>query len=174
MFDGDGTGDERKINMLQKVVQRWVATKNMNNEDNLNMLNKCLLYVDSIESSWIKSNALKNRYTKEVKLYQNYQQKTEKNIKGVKKKISQAKTNLHQLKQEKEQKTMYNIIAQDIMTISSRNESNKIITKLSEIKMEIANENANLNNDLSKLQNHVKLLSANSNKIMKVVEKYNN
>lgn len=172
MFDGDGTGDDRRINLLQKVLSSWVPSENSAEKDNLVMLNKSLSLLRAIECSWMKSDLMKKCYQKEVEFYKYFQERTQEFIENIKETIDASKTILQDVQQEKQQKLTYNMISEEIDSVLSRQETTNIVNNLSEKILDLNKENSRLSTDWIRWRQHFKVISTSSNELWQMLEKY--
>lgn len=120
MFDGEGTGDDRRINFFQKMIAKWILTDYELPEENENMYNKILLQLCLIEHSRQKSELVKLRNHRQLQQYKHYQFEIGNNLANIRKAINTSKIVLAKVKCEKHQKLKYEMIVKDIVEQPSR------------------------------------------------------
>lgn len=170
MFDGDGTGDERKINLFQKVLSSWVASKNMSKEENLRILNKCFCLLRNIEYSWMKSKLVQKCCQEELDMYKKFQKRTEKNIERIRETIDQSKIVLQDVQKEKQHKLNYNMIAEEIASVPSRKETMNVVNKLNEELSELEKEKLKLDADWERWRQHFKVIATSANNLQDMLD----
>ncbi|XP_018574431.1 THO complex subunit 7 homolog [Anoplophora glabripennis] len=115
LFDGEGTGDDRRINFFQKMIAKWILTDSSSQEENENMYNKILLQLCLIEHSRQKSDLVKLRNDRQLQQYKGYHVEIEDNIVNIREAINTSKIVLAMVKCEKHQKLNYEMIVKDIV-----------------------------------------------------------
>lgn len=165
MFDGEGIGDDRRINLLQRVVASWVSSKNTSELENLVMLNKCLSIIRAIECSWIKSDLMKKCIEKETELFKNFQNGTKKNIENIKETIDASKIILLEAREEKQHKLNYNMIAEDIATVPSRIETLDMVNEQNENILQLESEISKCNANWVRWRQHFRVIATSANEL---------
>lgn len=170
MFDGEGIGDDRRINLLQKVLASWVSSKNTPESENLLMFNKALSLLRAIECSRIKSDLTKKSNEEELKLFKDFQDRTRKNIESIKETIDASKIILLEVQQEKQHKLNYNMITESITAVASRRETTDIVTSLKENILDLEKQNSILNANWVRWRQHFKVIATSANELWQMLE----
>lgn len=169
IFDGDGVGDDRRINLLQRVLASWVASKNCSRSENLAMLNRTLSLLTIIETSRTKSDLVKKTIQNELELYKSFLEKTEKNIEAIKDTIDSSKIILLEVQQEKQHKLTYNMMAESISTVPSRQDTKDIVNKLNNDILNLERENFILNANWVRWRQHFKVIATSANELWQLL-----
>ncbi|KAJ8965760.1 hypothetical protein NQ314_003918 [Rhamnusium bicolor] len=165
MFDGEGTGDDRRINLLQKMIVKWVLTDYQSQEENQIMYNKILSQLCLIEHSRQKSDLVKLKNEKQLQQYKDYQNEVAINVENVKETINTSKIILTEVKCEKHQKLMYNMIVKDIVEQPSRVETTKCAGQLQMTITNMRDSQKILENEFTLWRKHFIVLLTSANQI---------
>ncbi|KAJ8975442.1 hypothetical protein NQ317_014200 [Molorchus minor] len=130
MFDGEGTGDDRRITLIQKMIVKWIGTEYQSQKENEVIYNNILSQLSLLEHSRQKSELIKSNNEKQLAIYRQYQNEITKDITSINKAINTSKFILTKVKYEKHQKVTYNMIAKDIVAQSPRKENIKCVEQL--------------------------------------------
>lgn len=130
MFDGEGTGEDRRINFFQKMIVKWILTDYDSQEENANMYNKILLHLSHMEHSRRKGELIKLNNKRELQQYKDYQDKIKNNIASIQEAINTSKIILAKVKSEKHQRLNCDMIVKDILEQPSRIETAQTVREL--------------------------------------------
>lgn len=172
MFDGDGTGDERRIHSFQKLLINWVGSNNQSESENLSMLNSCSSLLKSIESSYIKSGIIKKRVIRELEVCKTSQKHMETSIEHIQKVIDESKIILQDAQKERQHKLYYNMMVQDIAVFPSQHNTQDIVSDLNAKIADLKLKNSSLNSDLTRWRQQFKIIATSSNDLWQMLEQH--
>ncbi|XP_053207806.1 THO complex subunit 7 homolog isoform X2 [Panonychus citri] len=144
LIDGDGLGDDRRINIMLKTFFKWCSTHENDEEQALNY-ERILLMLTNCEHSMAKSQQILFMNHLEMKNYQDLYNKIEKGITDSQKKIADLKVELQQAKIIRKNKQEYDVLAQIIMDNPDRRDTLGRLNQLEEEinKLQLIKENLN-------------------------------
>ncbi|XP_014232618.1 THO complex subunit 7 homolog [Trichogramma pretiosum] len=111
LIDGDGTGDDRRINVLIGSFMKWVNCPDADDSSQ----EKILQLLSQCEHAQRKSRIVSNTHKKELNNYRKLTEEIEVEIKDAELNIKKTKKELQEAKQLKRNKTEYNVLAEVIM-----------------------------------------------------------
>lgn len=168
LIDGDGTGDDRRLNVLIKSIIKWsYATEESPTEKQISF-DKMLSQLCQCEFALKRSLLLNQTNEKQMQNYKTLQCKLEEKIKEVKVAIEESKNNLSQAKVLKQNRMMYDLMAQSIEKHPARKVTNECLENLKSELQELHDEQKRLEEklDLKRKQFFVLVSSANSLRAM--------
>lgn len=168
MIDGDGTGDDRRLNVLIKGIIRWASLVEEGSNEKQLSFDKMLGQLCQCEFALKRSLLLCQTNVKQLQKYKNLQQKLEEKIKEVKIVIEESKANLSQAKVLKQNRMMYDLMAQSIDKHPARRDTNKCLENLKAELEQLYGERKQLEQklDIKRKQFFVLVSSANSLRMM--------
>ncbi|CAG9854383.1 unnamed protein product [Phyllotreta striolata] len=169
LFDGEGLGDERRLNLLQKMIAKWILC-NEPEEDNLNVFNRICFQLSAVEHSRRKSELLKKTNRKDLDRYESYKNDLERNISDINKTIEASRSLLSEVKKFKQQKLNYDLIAREISSEPSRAETSKNLEDVRVNLLEMKNIETKVNAEWSVLRKHCSLIVTTANQLNSVIE----
>ncbi|XP_055387710.1 THO complex protein 7 [Condylostylus longicornis] len=113
LIDGDGTGDDRRLNVLLKTFIKWCST-NDSSENNQLMYNRLIAYLAQSEFAVIKSDYAVKMMKQELKNYKSISDTIETSIELAKKDIEASKEDLILAKQIRRNRMEYDVLAKVI------------------------------------------------------------
>ncbi|XP_033212291.1 uncharacterized protein LOC117169891 [Belonocnema kinseyi] len=120
LIDGDGTGDDRRINVLLKSFMKWV-----NNPDSDNILHERMLcQLAQCEFAQKKSRFVSSMSQEELRNYEELSKEIEIEIEEAKKDIEQTKIELEEAKRVRKNRIEYDVLAKVINEQPDRVETN--------------------------------------------------
>ncbi|XP_017892183.1 THO complex subunit 7 homolog [Ceratina calcarata] len=128
LIDGDGTGDDRRINILLKSFIKWANNPDVDNtlhERMLSQLSQC-------EFAQRKSRLVSNMSQEELKSYENLSKEIEIQIEEAKKDIETTKAELQDAKRVRKNRIEYDVLAKVINEQPDRVETNLKLATLRE------------------------------------------
>ncbi|XP_023026871.2 THO complex subunit 7 homolog [Leptinotarsa decemlineata] len=171
MFDGDGTGDERRINFLQKMILKFILIPNDSQDEMRVMYHKICCQLSAVEHSRKKSELVKQTYDKQIKSYKAYQEAMENNIGNVKKAIGVSTALLADVKYTKVHKLNCDMIARDIEGQPSREETTKQSEELSKQIMQLNDIKTKLNKEWLNCRKQFKVITTSANQLQELLNK---
>ncbi|XP_044756571.1 THO complex subunit 7 homolog isoform X2 [Coccinella septempunctata] len=168
LIDGDGTGDDRRLNVILKNLTKWAHSTGTEPNDNQIVLDRTLWQLGLCEFSVKRSKILRKTSTKQLRKYSQIQEKLEMEITKTKDSIEESKNNLKQAKIWKQNHVMYDLLANTIVGHPARKETNKMLNNLqTELKnLKEQSKSLEMKLDLRKKQFHVLVTSANQLRAM--------
>lgn len=110
LIDGDGIGDDRRLNVLLKSFIKWV-----NNPDTDHILHERMLsQLSQCEFAQKKSRLVSNMSQEELKNYENLSSEIDVEIEEAKKSIETTKVELQEAKQVRKNRIEYDVLAKVI------------------------------------------------------------
>ncbi|XP_051163243.1 THO complex subunit 7 homolog [Leptopilina boulardi] len=126
LIDGDGTGDDRRINVLLKSFIKWI-----NNSDADNTLHERMLsQLAQCEFAQKKSRFVSNMSQEELRNYENLSKQIEIEIEYAKKDIERTKSGLEAAKRVRKYRIEYDVLAKVINEQPDRVETNSKLNTL--------------------------------------------
>lgn len=168
LIDGDGTGDDRRLNVLIKSIIKWSNTSEESPTEKQLTFDKMLAQLCQCEFALKRSLLLSETNVKQLDKYHLLQTRLEEKINEVKLIIEESKNNLSQAKVLKQNRMMYDLMAQSIEKHPARKETNKCLENLKAELHELHEEQKLLEQrlDLKRKQFFVLVSSANSLRTM--------
>lgn len=168
MIDGDGTGDDRRLNVLIKTIIKWSNSTDESPAEKQIIFDKMLGQLCQCEFALKRSLLLSKTNTKQLEKYHTLQDKLEEKIQEVKLLIEESKNNLAQAKVLKQNRMMYDLMAQSIEQHPARKDTNQRLENLKAELHQLREEQKSLEQklDLKRKQFFVLVSSANMLKEM--------
>lgn len=132
LIDGDGTGDDRRLNVLLKTFNKWSQMPN-DTESQLS-LDRMLAQLAQCEFAVKKSQISAKMSARELQNYEKISEEIETNIENVKELIETSKNDLTHAKTVRKNKMEYDVLARIINEQADRKETDN---KLSELQKEL-------------------------------------
>ncbi|XP_014613551.1 PREDICTED: THO complex subunit 7 homolog isoform X2 [Polistes canadensis] len=126
LIDGDGTGDDRRINMLLKSFIKWINSPDVDNTLHERMLSQ----LAQCEFAQRKSRLVSNMSQEELKSYSNLSNDIEVQIEEAKKEIEKTKIELNEAKRVRKNRIEYDVLAKVINEQPDRLETNEKLAAL--------------------------------------------
>lgn len=120
LIDGDGMGDDRRLNMLLKVFLKWCMTDDDTEEENRIVYERMLMTLAQCEFSIAKSQHVLAMNDAEMKNYEKLYSEIEVGIANAQKKIVENKLELQKAKSIRKNKQEYDALAKVIATQPDR------------------------------------------------------
>lgn len=131
LIDGDGTGDDRRINALLKSFIKWVNSSDSDNTLHERMLSQ----LAQCEFAQKKSRLVSNMSQEELKSYEELSKEIEIQIEEAKKEIEKTKAELQDAKRVRKNRIEYDVLAKVINEQPDRQETD---LKLATLREELA------------------------------------
>ncbi|CAH0552903.1 unnamed protein product [Brassicogethes aeneus] len=146
MFDGDGIGDDRRLNLLQNLVCKWA------NKLTERGYGKILHILSQCEAVPRRSGMIRKQKEKELRNYKEFQQISEADIADTRKSIAYMKDIQKKSQIVKQNKVKYDLLIKEIMHYPKINETKE---KINNIGIDIKSMRIN-KSDLNKKINDLK------------------
>jgi len=119
LFDGEGTGDDRRIQTLLKTIVKWCHSDCSREESNLTY-QKIIALLNQCEYSMVKNHLVYEMNTIERKNYEKLLQDIEKEITEAREEIAACKVELQNAKRVRKNRQEYDALARVIETHPDR------------------------------------------------------
>lgn len=126
LIDGDGTGDDRRINVLLKSFIKWV---NSSDADNI-LHERMLSQLAQCEFAQKKSRFVSNMSQEELRNYESLSNQIEIEIEEAKKDIEKTKIGLEEAKRVRKNRIEYDVLAKVINEQPDRVQTNSKLNTL--------------------------------------------
>ncbi|XP_072382657.1 THO complex subunit 7 homolog isoform X2 [Diabrotica undecimpunctata] len=163
VFDGDGTGDDRRFNLMVKMT-----TKLFNSDDHADdymQYDKILAQLSLIEHSRRRSELVTKSNDEQLLKYQQLYREYETKIQNIKEEIAQQREELNKAKTIKQNRIEYDLLAKQIAAEPPRTEMNKQLSALQKHLKELGDERTLLVNKLDKRKKQFNVLSTSANQL---------
>ncbi|KAG7299121.1 hypothetical protein JYU34_017633 [Plutella xylostella] len=134
LIDGDGTGDDRRLNVLLKTLIKWCNTDDKP-EESKTTHDRMLAQLAQCEFAVTKSQLASEMMAAELKSYEALSHILETGIEAAKGNIEKSKADLAQAKVVRKNRIEYDVLAKVISEQPDRKQTNE---KLSTLKTELA------------------------------------
>ncbi|XP_014488507.1 PREDICTED: THO complex subunit 7 homolog [Dinoponera quadriceps] len=128
LIDGDGTGDDRRINMLLKSFIKWINNSDVDNTLHERMLSQ----LAQCEFAQKKSRLVSNMSREELQSYEKLSKEIEVQIEEAKKEIETTKAELQDAKRVRKNRIEYDVLAKVINEQPDRLETDVKLATLRE------------------------------------------
>jgi len=126
LIDGDGTGDDRRINVLLKTFVKWASSP----ESDHNTHERMLSQLAQCEYAQKKSQFVSTMSTEELKNYEKMSKRIDVEIEEAIKDIELTKVELQEAKQIRKNRIEYDVLAKVINEQPDRRETDVKLAKL--------------------------------------------
>ena len=160
LIDGDGTGDDRRLNMLLKALIKWCSAEDDQHTCEL-QYQRMLTQLAGIEWNMTKSRMAAAMNQAELENYEFLHQKVEAGITEAREEIEATKADLAEAKRVRKNRMEYDALAKVITTHPDRETSQARIEALRQEQKQLEEKEVKLDQklDIRKKQFHV-LVSA--------------
>jgi len=139
LLDGDGTGDDRRLNNIAKMFIKWVVTKDDEDadkakEDNKKQFSRLMASIAQCEWSENKSKLVQNMNRTEAKNYEKLYEKIKLEISQAEEQIRQTKEDLVEARKVRRNRMEYDALAKVINKNPDRLTQGK---KIDDVKAEL-------------------------------------
>jgi len=156
LVDGDGTGDDRRLNMMLKALIKWCNAEEDQQTCELTY-QRMLTQLASIEWNMTKSRLAADMNTAELHNYSNVHQKVEAGIISAREEIDETKAELVEAKRIRKNRMEYDALAKVIMNHSDRESSEARLEQVKAEQRQLEEKQVKLEDklDIRKKQFHV-------------------
>ncbi|KAL9874962.1 THO complex subunit 7 isoform 1-T1 [Glossina fuscipes fuscipes] len=158
LIDGDGTGDDRRLNMLLKQFLKWMYSKSDSAENNQIIYDRLMAQLAQCQFASAKTERTGLMINEELENYQKLSQTIEKNIYSAKHEIEESKKELIIAKQIRKNKMEYDQLAKVIKQQPDRKETEKQIEVLQKELTELTEKKLKLERKFEKRQKDFSVL----------------
>ncbi|OWR42058.1 THO complex subunit 7 homolog [Danaus plexippus] len=136
LIDGDGTGDDRRLNVLLKTLIKWSNSTDEKPEESKATHDRMLAQLAQCEFAVTKSQLGSEMMAAELKSYEALSKILENGIEVAKGNIEKSKSDLTQAKTVRKNRIEYDVLAK---VISEQPDRKETLERLSTLKMELSN-----------------------------------
>lgn len=147
MIDGDGTGDDRRLNMFLKGVSKWISS-DMSEEDSQLTLDRLLTQLSQCELSMQKSRRACQMNVQQNSHYQKLYKYVSDKSDAVRAEIEQTKQELDAAKQVRRNRQEYDALAQLIQKHPDREKTQAELEALRQQLESLKNQEQSLDNKM--------------------------
>lgn len=134
LIDGDGMGDDRRLNMLLRVFLKWCMTNDDTEEEQAIIYERMVMTLEQCEFAISKSQQVLRMNQAEMNNYEQLYREIEVGIADAQKKIVEYKQELQKAKSIRKNKQEYDALAKVIATQPDRRAT---LSKLESLETEI-------------------------------------
>ncbi|CAG9562623.1 unnamed protein product [Danaus chrysippus] len=135
LIDGDGTGDDRRLNVLLKTLIKWSNSTDEKPEESKATHDRMLAQLAQCEFAVTKSQLGSEMMAAELKSYEALSKILENGIEVAKGNIEKSKADLTQAKTVRKNRIEYDVLAK---VISEQPDRKETLERLSTLKMELS------------------------------------
>ncbi|XP_056634290.1 THO complex subunit 7 homolog isoform X1 [Diorhabda carinulata] len=165
IFDGDGTGDDRRFNLMLKMITKLINTVDDSPEDCKQRYDKILAQLCMIEHSRSRSELITKSNDDQLLKYQQLHGDYEDKIKNIKEEIIKQRVELEKAKTIKQNRIEYDLLAKQIAAEPPRTEMNKQLIALQKQLKDLGEEKRRLVHKLDKRKKQFNVLSTSANQL---------
>ncbi|XP_018577252.1 THO complex subunit 7 homolog [Anoplophora glabripennis] len=165
IFDGDGTGDDRRFNLMLKMIAKWVNTSEESREESRQMYDKILAQLNLVEHSRRRSELVTKSNDDQLMKYQELYADYEQKINDIKDEIANQRFELEKAKIIKQNRIQYDLLARAIVAEPPRTEMNKQLVCLQKDLKDLGEEKKRLVQKLDKRKKQFHVLSTSANQL---------
>ncbi|XP_017772596.1 PREDICTED: THO complex subunit 7 homolog [Nicrophorus vespilloides] len=173
LIDGDGTGDDRRLNTILKTIIKW-TNSDLNEVENDNTYDRLLCQLNQCEYSTKRSTVLANTNNLQLQRYKQLQSVLEIKINDVKEGIEHSKVNLEDAKISKRNRMQYDLLAQSIKEQPARSDTDKRLAALHGELNELKEESQSIDQKLENRRKQFYVLVSSANQLRTMVEEMKN
>ncbi|XP_041980293.1 THO complex subunit 7 homolog [Aricia agestis] len=136
LIDGDGTGDDRRLNVLLKTLIKWCNSTEDKPEESKATHDRMLAQLAQCEFAVTKSQLGSDMMAAELKSYESLSKILEHGIEVAKKQIDKSKADLAEAKTVRKNRIEYDVLAK---IISEQPDRKKTLERLGTLETELSN-----------------------------------
>ncbi|CAH1957613.1 unnamed protein product [Acanthoscelides obtectus] len=174
IFDGYGTGDDRRFNLMLKQLTKWTNHPDDSSEEYKHMYDKILAQLSLTEHSRKKAELVVRANNDQLNKYQQLHGDFEQQINDIKNEIANQKVELENAKKVKQNRIQYDMLARSIEAEPPRKQMNAQLTRLQEELKALGEEKKKLVGKLDKRKKQFYVLSTSANQLRMYLEEDNN
>nr|CAH7750241.1 unnamed protein product [Callosobruchus chinensis] len=170
IFDGDGTGDDRRFNVMLKQLTKWINSSDNTPDKHKHMYDMILAQLSSIEHSRRKAELVVRANNDQSGKYQQLHAEFEKQINDIKEGIAKQKVELENAKKVKQNRIQYDMLARSIEAEPPRKKTNDQLTQLQQELKALGEEKKKLVGMLDERKKQFYVLSTSANQLRMYLE----
>lgn len=165
IFDGDGTGDDRRFNLMTKLITKWATSSDESPQESRQTYDKILAQLSLIEHSRKKSELITKSNDEQLLKYQQLHSEYEEKIINIKEEIAKQRLELEKARIVKQNRIQYDLLAQHISAEPPRTEMNAKLIALQKQLKELGEEKNRLVMKLDERKKQFLVLSTSANQL---------
>ncbi|CAG9865499.1 unnamed protein product [Phyllotreta striolata] len=165
IFDGDGTGDDRRFNLMLKMITKFINSGEETAEESRQRYDKISAQLSMIEHARKRSELVTKSNDDQLIKYQKLFKDYEGKIRDIKSDIAKQRTELEKAKTIKQNRIEYDLLAKQISAEPARTEMNKKLLSLQKHLKDIGEEKRRLIQKLAKRKKQFHVLSTSANQL---------
>lgn len=170
IFDGDGTGEDRRLNLLLKMITNWIKTDD-SDEITQAKYDKILVQLSIVEHSKHRYQYVSKSNSVQLEKYQTLHSTMEKEIEKKKNEIDLQRKELVKAKVIKQNRIQYDLLAKAIAKEPPRTIMNKKLKVLQKELADLATEKKLLESKLHSRKRQFNVLSTSANVLSALLAK---
>ncbi|VEN49143.1 unnamed protein product [Callosobruchus maculatus] len=170
IFDGDGTGDDRRFNVMLKLLTKWTNSSDNSSDEHKHTYDMILSQLNLIEHSRRKAQLVVRANNDQLSKYQQLHANFEKQINDIKEEIAKQKIELENAKKVKQNRIQYDMLARSIEAEPPRKKMNDQLTQLQQELKGLGEEKKKLVGMLDKRKKQFYVLSTSANQLRMYLE----
>ncbi|XP_060515799.1 THO complex subunit 7 homolog [Cylas formicarius] len=165
IFDGDGTGEDRRLNVLLRMISKWINSNDDAEEESSQIYDKILAHLALVKHSRKRSEYVSKSNAEQLKKYKSLYAQYEANINETKGKIIRQKRKLENAKIIKHNRIQYDLLAKAIAKEPRRIDMIKKLEVLQKDLTDLAGEKGQLDKKLETRRKQFHVLVTSSNEL---------
>ncbi|CAH1121576.1 unnamed protein product [Ceutorhynchus assimilis] len=171
MFDGDGTGEDRRLNDFLKNISKWLRTDHKTEEDGLIMFDSITAQLEFVKHSRRLAHLRRRQINKELQMYANLYDAMQSRINERKDEIETQKISLKNSKIIKHNQMQYSMLTKSMNQETPRTESLKYLDCLHSDIKDIEAQKEEVEEGLNDRRKLFKVLSLAANNLQELLSK---
>ncbi|XP_030748710.1 THO complex subunit 7 homolog [Sitophilus oryzae] len=170
IFDGDGTGEDRRLNVLLKMISKWVKVDE-SDEDSQATYDKILSQLSLVEYSRHRSQYVSKAKAEQLHNYETLYTDMEEAIEIKNKEIDQQRKELVKAKIIKQHRIQYDLLAKSIAKEPPRTSTNKKLKTLQKELADLAAEKKQLDQKLNIRKKQFNVIATSASYLVSLLNK---
>ncbi|XP_066158218.1 THO complex subunit 7 homolog isoform X1 [Euwallacea fornicatus] len=173
IFDGDGTGEDRRLNVIVKMMSKWIHTTDETPEEAQITCNKISAQLALVKHSRRRSDLVHNQNAKQLENYKSLHSDMKSNIAEKKTEIANQKEELENAKIVKQNRIQYDLLAKAIEKEPPRTDTNKNLKALQKELADLAAEKKELEQEILAREKQFSVLTTSANSLAALLSEGN-
>uniref|UniRef100_A0A1B6M5F0 THO complex subunit 7 homolog n=1 Tax=Graphocephala atropunctata TaxID=36148 RepID=A0A1B6M5F0_9HEMI len=169
LIDGDGTGDDRRLNVLLKTFIKWTNTKD-SPIDSLTMQDRMFSQLTQCEYAFTKSRMVAKMSSSELQNYENLSKQISFDIEKSKQDIEGTKDEFQKAKTVRKNRVEYGVLANVINEQPDRKQTDEKLTQLKKELQSLEEQSNQLDSKLELRRKQFHVLIASIHQLQALLE----
>ncbi|XP_023328717.1 THO complex subunit 7 homolog [Eurytemora carolleeae] len=170
LFDGDGLGDERRMNMLLRNLIKFANVENETDKFHETQYQRMLGQITGLESSMSRSSVITNMNRDEERNYIDLEKKIEQGIEEARTEIEETKLELEEAKQIRKNRLEYDELGKIILEHPERGSSMERIKTIQDEQENLRMREKQLEEKLEQRRKQFHVLISNIHQLQSLIE----